>query len=92
MVNYQGRRIKLTNTQLKKIKSAAKNKAGTILRINKQCFQDKELPHELFPTTRQTNKIRSAFANNMSADIKLSQAQISKTIQSGGFLRKRWSV
>ena len=29
-----------------------------------------ELRHELFLTTRQTKKIRNAFANNMSADIK----------------------
>ena len=42
------------------------------------------MPHELFLTTRQTTKIRNAFANNLSADIKLSKAQISKMIQSGG--------
>ena len=41
------------------------------------------MPHELFLTTRQTNKIRNAFANNTSTDIKLSEAQISKIIQSG---------
>ena len=41
------------------------------------------MPHELFLTTSQTTKIRSAFANNMSTDIKLSKAQISKIIQSG---------
>ena len=29
--------------------------------------------------------MRNAFANNMSTDIKLSKAQISKIIQSGGF-------
>ena len=37
--------------------------------------------HELFLTT---TKVRNAFANNMSRDIKLSKAQISKIIQSGG--------
>ena len=37
-------------------------------------------------TTRQKTKLRKAFENNMSTDIKLSRAQISKTIQSGGFL------
>ena len=56
------------------------------MRITKKNFQDKELPHALFLTTRQTTKIRSAFANNMSTDVKLSEAQISKIIQSGGFL------
>ena len=43
------------------------------------------MPHELFLTTRQTTKIRNAVANNMSTDIKLSKAYISKIIQSGGF-------
>ena len=41
------------------------------------------MPHELF-LTRQTTEIRNAFANNMSTDIKLSKAQISKIIQSAG--------
>ena len=40
MVNYQEERIKLTNTQLNKLKSAAKNKAGTILRLNRKNFED----------------------------------------------------
>ena len=42
------------------------------------------MPYELFLTTRQTTKIRNAFANNMSTRIKLSKAQRSKIIQSGG--------
>ena len=40
MVNYQEGRIKLTNTQLNKLKSVAKNKAGTILRLNRKNFED----------------------------------------------------
>ena len=86
MTNYQEARIKLTNTQLKKLKSATKIETGTLLRIKKKKFEDEELPDELFLTTRETTKIRNAFANNMSTDIKLSNAQISKTIQSGGSL------
>ena len=86
MANYQEARIKLTNTQLNKLKSAVKNKTGIILRLNKKNFEDEELPHELFLTTRQTTEIRNAFANNMSTDIKLSKAQIPKVIQSGGSL------
>ena len=84
MANHQEHKVKLTNTQLNKLKSAAKNKAGTILKINNKNFEDEELPHELFLTTRQTTKVRNAFANNMSTDIKLSKAQTSKMIQSGG--------
>ena len=84
MANYQEATVKLTNTQLNKLKPAAKNKTGTILRLNKKNFEDEELPHELFVTTRKTTKVRNAFANNMSTDIKLSKAQIAKIIQSGG--------
>ena len=91
MANYQEARVKLTNTQLSKLKSTAKNRTGTILKLNKRNFEDEELPHKLFLTTRQTTKIRNAFANNISTDIKLSKAQISKIIQSGGSFGS-WSV
>ena len=78
MVNHQEERVKLTNTLLNKLKSAAKNNTGTILRLYKKNFEDEELPHELFLTTRQTAKIKNVFAKNMSTDIKLSKVQISK--------------
>ena len=42
------------------------------------------MPQKIFLTTRQATKIRNAFANRMSTDVKLSKAQISKIIQSGG--------
>ena len=45
-------------------------------------------PHELLKTNRQVANIRKAFANHFSADIKFSKAQLSKMIQSGGFLGK----
>ena len=45
-----------------------------------------DLPHELLLTTRQKRKLRNAFNNNLSTDLKLSKVQISKIIQSGGFL------
>ena len=71
MANYLEARVKLANTQSKKLKSAAKNKTGTILRSNNKNFEDEELLHELFVTKRKTIKIRNAFANNMSTDIRL---------------------
>ena len=43
-------------------------------------------PHELLSTNRQVANIRKAFANHSSIDIKLSKTQLSKMIQSGGFL------
>ena len=57
MANYEEARVKLTNTQLNKLKSAAIKKPGTILKITKKKFQDEELPHELLLTTRQKTKI-----------------------------------
>ena len=49
-------------------------------------LNENNLPHESFLRTRQKTKPRNAFSNNMSTDLKLSKAQISKIIQSGGFL------
>ena len=46
MANYQEARVKLANAQSKKLKSAAKNKTGTILRSNNKNFEDDELLHE----------------------------------------------
>ena len=85
MTNYQKTRDKLANTQLNKLKSARKNKAETILRLNKKNFEDEELPHESFLTTIQTTELRNVFVNNMSTDVKLSKVQISKIVQSGRF-------
>ena len=45
-------------------------------------------PHQLLLTNRQVANIRKAFANNSSIDIKWSKTQLSKMIQSGGFLGK----
>ena len=45
-----------------------------------------EMPHEMLLTTRQKIKLRNAFNNNISTDLKLSKAQISKIIKSGAFL------
>ena len=56
--------------------------------MNARMLSANNLPHELLLTTRQTTKLKNAIENNMSTDIKLSKAQISKIIQSEGFLDK----
>ena len=48
MTSYQEARVKLTNTQLSKLKSATKKKTWTTLAITKKNFEDAELPHEYF--------------------------------------------
>ena len=77
-------RLRIYQKPLNKLKSETKTKTETTLTVNKKNFEDEELPHELFLTTRETAKTKNAFANNMSTDTKLSKAQISKIIQSGG--------
>ena len=42
--------------------------------------------HKLLLTNRQVANIRKAFPNNLSTDIELSKTQLSKMMQSGGFL------
>ena len=71
---------------LKKLETAVKNRTGITLRMSLKMFTGNNLPHELLLTTRQKTKLRNAFNNNMSTDLKLSKAQIFKIIQSGGFL------
>ena len=78
--------IKLTDTQVKKLKAAVENKTGTTMRMSLSMLDGNDPPHELLLITRQKAKLRKSFNNNMSIDIKLSKAQISKIIQSGGFL------
>ena len=78
MVEYIKKNVKLTDRQLKKLKTAVKNKTGTTLRMSLKMFNGNDLSHELLFTTRQRTKLRNAFNNNMSTDIKLSKAQISK--------------
>ena len=47
--------------------------------------------HELLLTNRQAANLFKAFANNSSTDIKLSKTELSKMIQSGGFLGRHLS-
>ena len=81
MVEYNKVDVKSSDTQLKKLKTASKNKIGTTLRMGLKMFDRNDLPHELLLTKRQKSKLR-----NTSTDLKLSKAQVSKIIQSGGFV------
>ena len=80
--------VKPSNSQLNKFKSAIKNETEEVLRLSSNLIGDNEtnFPHKLLLTNRQVSNLRKAFANHSSADIKLSKTQLSKMIQSGGFL------
>ena len=88
MTQYNSLNVKLSNSQLNKFKSAIKNETEVVLRLSSNMIGDNEtnFPHKLLLTNRQVSNLRKAFANNSSADIKLSKTQLSKMIQSGGFL------
>ena len=86
MVEYSKVYVKLVDTQLKKLKTAVKDNAGTTLRMSFKMFNENDSAQELLLKRRQKTKLRNAINNNMSTDIQFSKAQISKMIQSGGFL------
>ena len=80
--------LKLSNSQLNKFKSAIKNENEVVLRLSSNMIGDNEtnFSHKLLLTNRQVSNLRKAFANHLSADVKLSKTQLSKMIQSGRFL------
>ena len=92
MTQYNSLNVKLSNSQLNKPKSSMKNETDVVLRISSNMVgnsnDNTNFPHELLLTNRQVENIRKAFANLSSTDIKLSKTQLSKMIQSGGFLGK----
>ena len=88
MTQYNSLNVKLSNSQLDKLKSAIKNETEVVLRLWSNMIGDNEadFPHQLLLTNRQVANIRKAFASNSSTDIKFSKTQLSKMIQSGGIL------
>ena len=90
MAQYDSLNVKLSNLQINKLKSARKNEAKVVLRLSSNMIDKSDdetnFPHKLLLTNRQVANLRKAFANYLSTDIKLSKTQISKMIQSGGFL------
>ena len=88
MTQYNSLNVKLPNLQLNKLKSAIKIETEVVLRLSSNAVSDNEtnFPDKLLLTNRQVTNLRKAFANYLSADIKLSETQLSKMIQSGELL------
>ena len=90
MTQYNSLNVKLSNSQLNKLKSSIKNETDVVLRISSNMVGNSNdninFPHEFLLTNRQVANIRKAFANHSSTDIKVSKTQLSKMIKSGGFL------
>ena len=90
MTQYNKLNVKLSNSQINKLKSAIKNESEVVLTLLSNIIGNNEtnFSHELLLTDRQVSSLRKSFANHSSADIKLSKTQLSKMIQSGGFLSR----
>ena len=88
MTQYNSLNVKLSNSKLNKLKSAIKDETEVVLRLSSNMIGDNEtdFPQILLLTNRQVASLRKAFANHSSANIKFSKAQLSKMVQSGGFL------
>ena len=90
MTQYISLNVKLSNSQLSKLKSAIKNETDVFLRLLSNMIGNSDdntnFLDELLLTNRQLANLRKAFAKNTSTDIMLSKTQLSNMIQSGGFL------
>ena len=90
MTQYNSLNVKLSNSQLNKLKSAIKNKKEAALRLSSNMISNSDdesnFPHKLLLTYRQVANRSKSFANNSSIDIRLSKTQLSKMLQSAGFL------
>ena len=83
MTQYNSLNVKLSNSQLNKLKSAIKNETEVDNEIGDN---ETNSPHKLLLTNRQVTNLRKAFASYLSTDINLLKTQLFKMIQSGGFL------
>ena len=90
MTKYNSLNVKLSNSQINKLKFAIKNGTHVVLRLSLNMVGNSDdefrFPHKFLLTNRQFISLRKAFANHTSVDIKLSKAQLTK-IQKGEFLK-----
>ena len=95
MTQYNSLNVRLSNSQLSKLKSAIKNETDVVLRLSSNMVgnsmelhsnNENNFPQKLLLTNRQILSFRKAFANHTSVDIKLSKTQLTR-IQKGGFLK-----
>ena len=79
MIQYNSLNVKLSNSQLNKLKSAIKTETDAVLRLSANVIGNSDdktnFPHKLFLTNRQVVNLGKAFANYTTTDIKLSKTQ-----------------
>ena len=88
MIQYNSLNVKLSNSQLNKLKPAIKNETGVFLRLSSNMIgnNEKNFPHKLSLTNRKVVTLRKAFTNKSSTDLNLSKTQLSKITQAGEFV------
>ena len=90
MTQYNSLNIKLSNSQINKLKSAIKNEVDGILRLSPNMVgnsnKETNFSHKLLLTNRQMLSLRKALNNHTSADTKFSKVQLIN-MRKGGFLR-----
>ena len=93
MTQQNNLNVKLSNSQLNKLKSAIKNETNAVLRLSSNMSGNSEdetnFPHKLLLNNRQVADYCQAFGNRTSTGIKLSKTKLSKMIQLGGFVGRR---
>ena len=91
MTQHKPLNVKLSTSQLNKLKSAIKNVTEVTLNLSsnlmKNSNDETNFPYKLLLTNTQVSKICKAFANGSSVNIKFSKTQMSKIEQLGGVLR-----
>ena len=88
MTQYNSLNVKLSNSQLDKLKSAIRNETKVVLRLSSKMTGDNgsDFPPKSLLTNRQVANFRKALANYLSAGITLSKTKLSTIIKSVGFL------
>ena len=84
MAQYNSLNVKLSPSQLNKLKSAIKNKTEVVLRLSSNMIgssdDETNFPHKLLLSNRQVANLPKVFANNSWIVVKLSKTQLSKMI------------
>ena len=88
MTQYNTLNVKLSNSQLNKLKSGIKNGTDVTLKLSSNVVagsnDENNIPHKLLLTNTLVSKLRKTFANVLSTNIKLPKSQLHKIVQSGG--------
>ena len=93
VTQYNTLNVKLSNSQLNKLKWRIKNSTEVTLELSSNAVDDSNdntnFSHQLLLTNTQVSRLRKAYVNNSSVNIKLPKTQLHKIGQSGGFLAEK---